>query len=158
MRWGYWALCALAIGLGGCDGGSLPGSYWNVEVVGATDACHATPVDYTGPTSFEYRVEYSGAAVSISLGEDQFATGAIAGCSVEYASVVWGEAKGGYDIKWQLFGDALFRAGGTACDLSDGVDWEGTETFLIVDSDNPDLEEGCTYELDMIGTFAGTVE
>jgi hypothetical protein len=141
----------------GCEP-ELPGSFWDVSVVGAEDTCHEPPQDYAGEQDFEYRVEFEGSNVTLSIGEDAFATGGISGCDINYRSVVWTDQPNGLDVRWQLVGDGTFRPGGDACNLDEGLDWLGTETFEIIGSEDPDVEVGCTYSLQMQGTFVGTVE
>lgn len=146
------ALCAP-----GCAG-ELTGSFWDLKVSDPVDTCNEPPVGYTDAVDMTYRLLFDGPRVSLALGEDVFAAGGISGCDLTYQSVVWGEPKDGYDIKWQILGSAIFRPGGSACDLPGGVDWEGTETFEIVASDHPDILAGCTYEITLTGAFTGTVE
>ena len=141
--------------LGGCSSPPLPGYLWSITVTGAQDLCNNPPVDYAGEKNFEYRIEFSGSSVTLSIEADAFATGAISGCDIAYDSVVWGEAHDGYDLKWQLHGEATFRQGGDSCNLDPGVDWTGTETFTIVSSDDAAVATGCTYTLDNSGIYEG---
>ncbi len=158
-NWFRGGLAAMAMGvLGGCGPEPLPGYLWRVKVVGAEDTCNDPPVDYTDEQTFDYRLEYSGSDVSIAIGEDAFASGTIAGCEIGYHSVVWPAKKDGMDLKWQLTGDATFRNGGTTCNLDVGIDWSGTETFEVVDSDHPNIEEGCTYTLRLEGAYIGPAD
>jgi hypothetical protein len=156
FRNGAWAM-AVALSAG-CGGDPLTGFIWDVEVIAATDTCNDPPVDYDGPRRFDYRLDYAGAQVTLALGEESFASGTIAGCEVGYHSVVWPASKDGYDLKWQLTGDATFRVGGDTCNLPNGVDWSGTETFEIVSSDHPQIEVGCTYTLTLEGTYEGPAD
>lgn len=157
LRWIRGAACAGLPGLCAC-GADLPGSFWDVSVVGAEDTCHDPPQDYSGAKDFQYRAQFEGSNVSLSIGEDAFASGSISGCGITYRSVVWTDQPSGLDVRWQLVGDATFRPGGEACGLDAGMDWQGTETFDIICSEDPDIEIGCAYSLDLEGTFAGTVE
>ena len=137
----------------------LPGSFWDVTVTTPiADTCNSPQVDYTDTVDFAYRLLFDGPRVSLALGEDVFAAGGISGCDINYQSVVWGEPKDGYDLKWQITGEAIFRPGGSACDLDTNVDWLGTETFEIISSDHPDIAAGCTYSITLTGVFTGTVE
>lgn len=163
-------LGATALGLGawvGCGGGGLQSDdehqyfVWNVEVIGHEDLCHDPPVEPTDPNaSFEFVIEYTAGSSNISLfvGEEQFATGTLRGCDIEYESVVWSTSTQGYEYKWKLHGQATIRQGGTSCDLPDGVDWQGTEDFEIVSTTNEDVVPGCTYSLTEEGTYVGPLE
>ena len=56
------------------------------------------------------------------LDEETFARGQISGCDIAYQTVVWGEPDdAGFDVRWQITGEALFRAGGTSSNLDEGV-------------------------------------
>jgi hypothetical protein len=144
--------------LAACGDPQPPGHLWHLKVTGATDTCHDPAVDYSGPKEFDYLLRFQGAQVSLSIDDEAFAKGQIAGCSIVYESVVWGEKRGDndeYEIRWQITGDAQYRAGGTTCNLAAGLDWFGTETYEIIASDDPDIEAGCTYQLDMEGVYKG---
>jgi hypothetical protein len=151
-------ILGVLVGLAGCGGGELPGSYWDIEVVEATDLCNAEPKQYSGPSSMAYRLQYEGSAVVLNLEDQAFASGTISGCDIAYQSVVWPDTIDGFAVKWQLTGEAVHRAGETGCNL-DGVDWQGTETFEIISDpdDHPELEPGCTYSIALEGTFVGTI-
>lgn len=148
-----------AIGLAGCGSGPLPGSYWDISIVDATDFCHEEPVNYAGQTDFEYRLVFEGSAVNLLLEDEGFAKGTISGCEISYQSVVWPSTVDGFEVKWQITGEASFRAGSTGCNLDEGVDWLGVETFEIVSDpdDHPEIEPGCTYALTTQGVFTETI-
>jgi hypothetical protein len=159
---GRWWWGAVVVGTAACKPEVLAGSYWHVQVIEATDFCNDPPKDYGGPMEMDYRLVYDNSSVALHVEEGgesyQFASGTISGCDIEYESVVWGEAMdSGYGAKWQLLGDAVFRAGGDSCSLDD-LDWQGTETFEIVSTDDPDMLPGCTYVLNMEGSFVETIE
>lgn len=142
----------------------LTGSFWDITVSDPVDTCNDPPQSYTDKVNFRYNLTFDGPRVSVATVSDDgksadvFAAGSISGCDIHYQSVVWGEPKDGYDIKWQIVGDAVFRPGGSACDLDVNVDWLGTEAFEIVSSDHPDIAAGCTYTIATTGVFDGTVE
>jgi len=62
---------------------------------------------------------------------------------------------GEFWVKWQLVGAAVLRQGGASCELTEGVDWEGTEVFEVVETDDPSLVLGCTYTMSVVGTYIG---
>src|SRR5678816_3318938 len=129
-RW-IWLSGVLAVG-SVCTDPQPPGHLWHLKVTGATDTCNDPPVDYSGPKEFDYLLRFDGAQVSLAIDGDAFAKGQISGCSIVYESVVWGEPRGDndeYEIRWQITGDAQYRAGGTTCNLAAGLDWRGTETL-----------------------------
>ena len=42
-----------------------------------------------------------------------------------------------------------------SCGLGDDLQWEGTETIEVVESEDEDVPAGCTYELLTEGTVNG---
>lgn len=150
------ALLLASLGLvQGCGGEDLEGFLWEVYVVGDVDTCHPEGEGVAWDATYDYILQYEGSYFELSLGPDTFATGTIAGCDIEYESVVWGEGIDGYQVRWQLSGDAVIRQGGSTCGLDAGVDWLGTETFEIVASDHPDIAVGCEYVMLTEGTYQG---
>jgi hypothetical protein len=140
--------------LGGCGEEALDGFLWDVELLAVIDDCNDPTVAYAD--SLEYRVSFDGGAVELAVGPDAFATGYIAGCEINYETVVWGEDHNGYEVRWQMSGEAVYRQGDDTCNLPAGTDWIGTETFTIITSDDPALAVGCQYQLDVNGVYAGT--
>ena len=141
----------------GCGEKPTPGFLWDVTAQVTANYCFQA--DEGWEESHTYKLGFEGSAVSLSIGEDQFATGTISGCQVVYHSVVWKEDRDGYELRWRLDGDAFYRQeGGCETFLDDNIDWQGTETFTIENSTHPDYEVGCTMELDVQGEYAGQVE
>ncbi len=137
--------------LAACQG-PLPGAYWDVEQSLDEDLCNATPIPTSG--SFEYRVVYDAQDITLAIEEDEFATGTVSGCFLDYQTVVWPEERDGFNIAWQMEGSATASKGGDdGCTVEGGVDWSGTETFTIITSEDPDLSPGCTYTVALQGTF-----
>lgn len=138
------------------------GFHWNVTVSGGSDTtdvwdtCNEQPVNFQ--EEYIYSLFFDGSVVDIKIGDESWSSGMISGCSVEYQSPIVGERRGEneeYWVKWKLEGYATLRQGGSSCELEDGVDWYGTETFTIVDTDMEDLTIGCTYDLTVTGTYLG---
>ncbi len=140
----------LVLGAVACGGSDLPGNYYNVDVNGASNTCTGDGSNYSD--RFEYRLEVDVQDVKLSIGEDLWATGAADGCLVTYESIVWEEPIDDYLVKWQIQGVARVNTGGGSGCVEDG-DWEGTESFVILVSDHPDIAAGCTYDLDVTGTW-----
>ncbi len=153
------ALPLLLIPLMACEEEGLdPDSFnWEVTVTGIEDLCNPTdPQPYQ--ETVVYSLFFDGSITEILIGSENFASGIMTGCALEYDSPLVGERRGPNDeywVKWQLTGEATLRQGGESCDLDDGVDWHGTETFEIIETDDPDLQVGCTYTLDVTGTYKG---
>lgn len=109
--------------------------------------------------TFTYQLLFDAAEVRIDIDGEGFATGTRSGCVLNYQSAVWLEEAedGDYDgdVRWQITGSAIYEGATGGCDLDDGVDWEGTETIEIVESEDESIPAGCTYELDTVGTFNG---
>ena len=132
-----------------------PGFAWDVALATARngDTCHDPAVLYE--EQLTYVLRFDGADTRVAVDGDDFATGRMAGCSLTYRSVIWSERRDDATLRWQIEGEALFKFGASACDIPGGHDWLGTETFTIIASDHPEIPAGCSYTLDVTGTFAG---
>ena len=133
-----------------CSAEDLPGNYYNVDVNGTENSCTGDGSNYTG--SYEYRLEVDVQDIQLSIGEDLWATGSADGCLLTYESLVWEEPIDDYLVKWQIQGSARVNTGGGSGCVEDG-DWEGTESFVILVSEHPDIAAGCTYDLDVTGAW-----
>lgn len=143
----------------GC-GEDLPGFYWELEQAGVDDGdmCNATAVP-PADELLEYRLEIDVQDLVISVGPDQFATGVVQGCTISYQTVVWPEERNDYEIAWQMTGSAVISRGGTdGCGPENGTDWDGTETFTIITSEDPALAPGCTYTVGLSGAYVKEVK
>lgn len=147
-----------ALMLSSCKNDDPPRYVWDIELHDATDTCNDPPVLYDGRSTFRYEIAFDQSDVTVYIDDQPFATGNISGCDILYESTIWGEERDGYAIRWQLSGEAVYRQGGTACELSNGTDWDGLETFTLVSSDHPDIPAGCTYSLQTTGSFVGKAE
>lgn len=152
------AAAALGFALAaGCNGGDLPGYYFDVRLDGTDDACTGDPADYA--ESFEYRVELDSNDATLAIGDDVFATGTLEGCLLTYTSLVWTSSRDSAEITWQIFGSArIDLGGGDGCVEQSGSDWDGTEQFVVLSSNAEDVSAGCTYDLALEGTFSREVE
>jgi len=136
---------------------SATGYVWQVELTGIADTCNAAAQGYQ--ETFDYVIYYDGALADLRVDGESFATGTFEGCNLSYSSPVMGEQReDGAWVKWILEGEATFRPGGTSCDLDPGVDWSGEEVFTIKDSEDKDIEVGCTYTLSAVGVYQGKDE
>jgi len=106
--------------------------------------------------TYTYGLVFESADVSIFIDGETFATGTRTGCQLNYQSAVWLEddREGGL-LRWQISGSATYETGAGSCGLGDDIQWEGTETIEIIESEDPDVPAGCTYELLTEGTFNG---
>jgi hypothetical protein len=143
--------------VGGCNH-DVDGFSWALTVVDAHDTCHTPPDDYPGPLNLDYKMVFDGGNATLYFEEAPFARGTIAGCALHYESVIWADDHGGKPLRWQIVGDATYEAGGDNCGLDDDLDWEGTEEFDIIASEDPDVDAGCSYSLDIEGSYAGGPE
>ncbi len=111
--------------------------------------------------TFTYQLLFDAADVRIDIDGEGFATGTRSGCVLNYQSAVWledadaADARYDGDVRWQITGTAVYEGATGGCDLDDGVDWLGTETIEVVESEDDSLPTGCTYALDTEGTFNG---
>ena len=148
---GACAAVVVVLGLTGCTD-ELSGHVWNVRVQTQIDECANGDYDEV----WEFVVDFQGgAAVSLATEGAVFATGSIAGCSMSYQTGAWEEDRGQGVIRWELEGEANYRLGGSACEISDGLDWEGTETVTVLASEDPDIEAGCQVVMEATGTYVG---
>ena len=145
-RWSLWAL-GWATACGGAD---LPGNYYDVQVAGTANTCTNDAANYQ--ESFVYRLEVELQDASLSIDDDLWAQGSADGCLVTYESIVWEDLIDDYTVKWQILGSARVNVGGgTGC--VEGGDWEGTESFVVLASENPTIPAGCSYDLTVTGTW-----
>lgn len=128
--------------------------FYEITVEAKSDSCHPDSTEGYKDT-FSYAIVYDGSSVDIWIDDTVFASGTASGCDLTYQTVVTQEeTEGDGMVKWQLFGQAAFDAGDDACVASEN-DWEGTEYFEIVSSDDETLEPGCDYEMTTTGVFKG---
>lgn len=135
----------------------------DIDDDGLANTCH--PESTEGfQQSFEYIVALEVGAddrivATVYIGEAAFATGTmVTGCEMEYQSVVMGEeTEADGEVRWQLFGTAMFDAGNDGCVEGDG-DWVGTEWFEVVSAPDETIEQGCTYEMTTTGSFIPQAE
>jgi hypothetical protein len=106
--------------------------------------------------TYTYGLVFESADVSIFIDGETFATGTRTGCQLNYQSAVWLEDdRDGGLLRWQITGSATYETGAGSCGLGDDIQWEGTETIEIIESEDEDVPAGCTYELLTEGTFNG---
>ena len=152
------ALLALTLiaplALAGCGDPPLDGFLWRVQLTGDEDLCNAEPVGFQ--ETYNYRVTFDGTYADLAIDADNFASGQIEGCQIFYESVVWGEDRDGFPIRWKIEGEAFYHQGfGCEQSLPENIDWKGTEVYEVVQSDHPDIPPGCTYTLLSEGTYVG---
>jgi len=158
MRAAEACLLALAASAAAGCGEPATGHEWDVTLDTFEDGCSSDGEPYH--ETLTYVLNFDGPAVDVAVdvpgeGPISFATGTIAGCAIDYSSVVWEEIRDGHTIRWQIEGSARWRRGGIGCNLEPGVDWLGTETFRILYSVHPDIPAGCRVILDAEGVYVG---
>jgi hypothetical protein len=154
-------LPALLLLLSGCDNSVVPDDalWYLVTVTGiGPDTCN--PGNTEGYIQeFQYAVSFNASDADIYVDSQPFAAGVLNGCNLTYQTVVIGEEIDVGEVKWQLAGQAKIDPGDNSCVDGDG-DWEGTETFEIVDADveaeDGVMEIGCTYPMSTLGTYVPT--
>jgi len=146
-------VAVLGLAVGGCGEDELPGDVYEVELTGVANTCTAGGANY-GET-LQYRLELEEQDVRLSIGEDLWAQGTADGCVVSYSSIVWEDEVDGYLVRWQIFGSARVNpAGGSGC--VEESDWEGEEQFVVLATDHPDIQAGCTYDIATTGKYVGS--
>jgi hypothetical protein len=151
-------LAAATLAVSACGDPPLDGFVWDVTLTGEEDLCNDPVVGYQH--TLQYFLTFPGGnSVDLATGGSNFATGQIEGCSLFYESVVWGEPRDGFDIRWKITGEAIYQqSGGCETQLPENVDWKGTEVFEIIQSDHPEIPPGCTYTLSAEGVYVGQAE
>lgn len=141
--------------LAACEASKVPedASRWAVTVTGQHDGCHPERTDGYQET-FDYAVAFDASSATLYIGENAFASGTISGCSLTYQSVVFEQERDEGTLKVQLFGQAAVESvGGDPCVENTELEWEGTEWFEVISSEDPDVEPGCTYDMTTEGTL-----
>jgi hypothetical protein len=143
--------------LGGCGNANLKGHYWNLSLDGSEDDCTGAAANYK--EKLEYRVMIEGNEVALAVEQDEFATGNVNGCSISYESVIWEEVRGDFEIRWKIYGSAVINVGGgQSCQPLNGTDWDGTEVFEVISSDDPEISPGCEYSMSLSGKYIEEVK
>ena len=138
----------------GCSEERVPDAIWNVEVTGLETSCVDALEGYQ--ESFRYEAYFEGSLVQIDIDGETFATGQRRGCIMDYSSATYLEDAEGGAFRWNIEGVAESQTNAGGCpDIPDGKDWVGTETLVVVDSDNENIEAGCTYTMDVAGSYVG---
>lgn len=144
-------LSVLAL-LAACSDEELPGDRYTIDLTGIENTCTAAGAQYN--ETLDYRLEVDTQDVALSIGEDLWAQGTADGCLITYSSIVWEDEVDGYNVRWQIFGSARVNEGGGSGCVEEG-DWEGEESFVVLGTDHPDIQPGCTYDLATSGSFVG---
>jgi len=147
-----WLLAMLAAGCGDKES-ATPDGEWKVTVTGVESDCTTSNQGYQ--EDFLYQLFFDGSNVEIKIDDESFATGTRSGCSLTYQSAIWLDDRSSGALRWQITGDAVYQGAGGGCDLPDDLDWQGTETLTVIESEDPDVPADCTYEMTVEGTLLG---
>lgn len=123
---------------------------WSVTVTGTETSCVQDTSGFL--ESYQYDVVYDGTRAKIYIDGSMFATGDLRGCSLQYKSAAYLEDSSDGRFTWDISGDADVQGAGGGC-VEDELDWKGTETLTVLESENPAIEIGCTYSMSVEGTF-----
>ena len=124
---------------------------WDVTITGVETNCTDDASGYLN--TYSYDIQYDGTRAKIYIDNAMYATGDHRGCSLKYTSASYLEESPDGSFSWEISGDADVESQGNSCDLPEGVDWQGTETLTVLESENPNVEVGCTYSMTVEGTF-----
>jgi hypothetical protein len=142
-----------------------PDGAWNVTISSALNETE-TGIDSTCigdneevatyQASYLYQLYYDGDAVSIDIDGQAFAEGIRTGCGLNYESAIWLEERPTGLVTWRIVGEASYRGAEGGCDerFEGGEDWNGMETIEVINSEDETIVPGCTYNLDVVGTWA----
>jgi hypothetical protein len=134
----------------------VPIGTWEVTVTGVSTDCTSDNSGYQ--ETFEYMLFADTAEIELRIGSGEgdsegFAIGVRSGCAVNYQSAIWLEERSEGDLRWQITGTATHQQAGGGCDLTDELDWEGSEIVEVVESMDENTPEGCTYLMTTEGVF-----
>ena len=152
-----WIGAVACIGLGCADADApTPDGAWDVTVTGISSDCTQSTQGYQG--FFEYQLFSNGADIEVRIAQEDgstegFAIGVRSGCALQYQSAVWLEEQDEGDLRWQITGEATYQGLAGGCDLTEGLDWEGTEIVEVVESLDENTPEGCTYLMTTEGVY-----
>ena len=124
---------------------------WDVTVTGVETSCVQDTTGFL--KSYAYDIVYDGTRAKIYIDNTMFATGDHRGCSLRYTSATYLEDSAEGNFTWDIDGAATVQGAAGGCDVQEGFDWEGTETLTVRESENPNIEEGCTYTMTVQGVF-----
>lgn len=154
-------LAVLSVSLTGCiDNSNVPDEalVYTVTVTGiGPDTCHSD--DWEGNDegyreTFEYAVAFDASAASIYANGEPFAAGSLSGCNLTYQTVVIGEDdRAAGALKWQLTGTAKIETDESGTCVDGDAEWEGTETYTVIASEDDTMEAGCTYPTSTVGDY-----
>tara|TARA_B100001989_G_C24385421_1_gene386521 strand:- start:62 stop:547 length:486 start_codon:yes stop_codon:yes gene_type:complete len=146
-------LLAAPLLLTACGGDEASGFAFDMVLAGTGDN-----EEYSENLEYLLTFVEDSAQVNLAIGTENFASGQISGCQITYSSVVWGDERDGFEVRWRIDGKATYQLqSGCETQLPDGVDWDGEEVFVIVQSDHPEIPPGSTYTLLTSGNYKGEV-
>lgn len=122
------------------------------DIDGDEDATDCTTSTVGFEETYNYELYHNGGEVSIEINGQWFANGVVRGCKIEYESAAYlEETSDDANFTWQIVGDTMAQNQAGGCDISDGLDWSGTERFTVLSSSSDSVEEGCSYEMNVTG-------
>jgi hypothetical protein len=125
----------------------------DVEAVSTTCGLSDAEMSEGYAESFTYAVSFDGSSATLYIDDNIFASGTISGCSLVYQTVTVGQERETGDLKWQIFGESRVNAASGGACTDNGGDWQGTEYFEIVESEDEAIEVGCTYDMTTSGSL-----
>ena len=135
-----------------CANAPDPDGSWGISVTGLETNCTQQAEGFR--EDYVYDLFYQGSFVEIRIEDEIFATGRRSGCFLEYQSSIYLEKDPAGNFNWQISGVTEYQSSAGGCtQLPDKADWYGTEVVTVVSSDNDSVEEGCTYEMQTVGSF-----
>ena len=128
-----------------------PDASWKVTVTGTETDCTSDTSGFL--SEYTYDVFQEATQIKIYIEDSLFATGQLRGCFIEYQSAAYLEDAPEGRFTWDITGVADVQGAAGGCDLPEGLDWQGTETVTVLDSEHPDVLPGCTYNMSVEGTY-----
>lgn len=136
----------------GCATGDEPGHYFDVAVNTDRDECNEPDVSYK--EAFRYRLALDGSSATIFIDGAPFAAGVLSGCDLVYDSILYTDERETGTVRWKVAGSAVVDIG-NGCDA--GAGWVGEERIDITESEDPEIERGCSFYTTVEGSYEGEV-
>ena len=135
-----------------------PSGIWKVTVTGTGSSNPCVESTEGFENTYQYALYYDGSFATIKIKDKDsdefvfFATGEQRGYLLDYASPTYLEESPDGNFNWQIKGDSYIESANTDSEqVPDELDWYGTEILTVVSSENPNIPEGCEYEMSIEG-------
>ncbi len=135
----------------GCQPELTPDGTWDVTVTGLSTDCVDDSQGFQ--ESYMFNIFFEGSKAELRIEDEVYATGDLRGCHFDYQSAIFLEDAEDGPFRWVITGSATIQTTPGLCDMpEDGYDWYGYETLRVLESEHPDVETDCEYDMEVRGT------